>query len=297
MQPHSINGCAGRVPKRSIAFRLNFVSEQEAAMSWFCSNFNLYRCAGLIVCAISCGVQAQTPESFLAAASFAQQPPVRSEEPTHFTVTPELQGDVMMAHQRYVAALDAYRQAPMESAVIWNKMGVANHHMFNLKEAQRDYEKALKMKPAFPEAQNNLGAVHYGLKDYREAEHCYKKAIKLNPKSATFYSNLGTAYLAQGKYKKSGEAYRTALALDPNVFESDPTTKISEIGPSREMATLNYLLAKTYAQAGRKNEALIYLRKALNGGYCDRKKILGDKEFAVLHDMPEFQSMLSEPRN
>jgi tetratricopeptide (TPR) repeat protein len=240
---------------------------------------------------------AQTPESFLAVASYAQQPPVRSEETTHLAITPEVQGDVLMARQRYVAALDAYRQAPMESPVIWNKMGVANHHMFNLKEARRDYETALKMKPGFPEALNNLGAVYYGLKNYREAERCYKKAIKLNPKSAKFYSNLGTAYLAQRKYKKSGEAYQTALSLDPNVFESDPATKISEASPARELAALNYLLAKTYAQAGRTTEALVYLRKALNQGFGDRKKILEDKEFASMREMPEFQRMLAEPRN
>jgi tetratricopeptide (TPR) repeat protein len=280
--------------------------EQEAAMNWFRSisaphSSTLHRCAGLTALALACAFTletlAQTPKSFIAAASYAQQPPVRSDETTHFVVTPEVQGDVLMAHQHYVAALEAYRQAPMESAVIWNKMGIANHHMFNLREAQRDYEKALKLQPGYPEALNNLGAVFYGLKDYREAEHCYRKAIKLSPKSAMFYSNLGTAYLAQGKYKKGAEAYRTALALDPNVFESDPTTKIEENGPTREMAALNYLLAKTYAEAGRKNEALLYLCKALDEGFSDRKKILEDKEFAALHDMPEFQRIFGDPHN
>lgn len=267
-------------------------------MSWFRSNFVPYRCIGLVVLALACvpGLQAQAPQSFLAAAIFAQQPPVRMEQ-AHFTVAPETLGDVLMAHQRYVAALSAYRQVPVESAAVWNKMGIANHHMFNLKEAQKDYEKALKLQPGYPEALNNLGAVYYGLKDYRKAERCYKKAIKRSPKSAMFYSNLGTAYLAQGKYKKGEQAYRTALALDPNVFESDPTTKIAEAGPTREVATLNYLLAKTYAEAGRKAEALLYLRKALDEGFNDRKKIREDKEFAALRDTPEFQHMLSEPRD
>jgi hypothetical protein len=63
------------------------------------------------------------------------------------------------------------------------------------------------------------------------------------------------------------------------------------------MATLNYLLAKTYAQAGRKTEALLYLRKALDEGFADRRKILEEKEFAGLRDTPEFQQMISEKRN
>jgi len=270
-------------------------------MSWFRSNSITRRYVSFTVLAAICAFTfeacAQGPRSLFAAAVYAQQAPIRGEETPRFTVTPEIQGDLLMVHQRYLAALDAYRQAPIESAVIWNKMGIANHHMFNLREAQRDYEKALKLKPGYPEALNNLGAVYYGLKDYRQAEHYYKKAIKLNPKSGRFYSNLGTAYLARGKYKKSAEAYRMAIMLDPNVFESDPTTKIPEAGPTHEMATLNYLLAKTYAQVGRKNEALIYLRKALNEGYSDRKKIKEDKELATLRDMPEFQQLISEPRN
>jgi len=38
-------------------------------------------------------------------------------------------GRCMMARQRYVAAIDAYRQGPMDTAVSWNKLGIANHHM------------------------------------------------------------------------------------------------------------------------------------------------------------------------
>ncbi len=101
-------------------------------------------------------------------------------------------------------------------------MGIANHHMFNLREAQKDYEKALRLKPTYPEALNNLGAVYYGQKLYRDAEKSYKKAIKLSPKAAMFYSNLGTAYLAEGKFKKGEQCYRTALALDPNVLRAIP---------------------------------------------------------------------------
>lgn len=241
-------------------------------------------------------LSAQAPNSFLAAVgSYAQQSPAKGlEEAQHFSIGPELRGDILMAHQRYIAALDTYRQVPGNSAVVWNKMGIANHHMFNLREAERDYKEALKLNPSYPEAWNNLGAVYYGQKNYHNAEKAYKKAIKLNPKSAMFYSNLGTAYLAEHKYKKGEGAYRTALSLDPNVFEADPASKISEMGPTQELATLNFLLAKTYAEAGRKNEALIYLRKAIDEGFADRKKIQEEKEFAILRDVPEFQRMMSD---
>jgi tetratricopeptide (TPR) repeat protein len=238
----------------------------------------------------------QTPHSYLAIGSYAQQPPVRSDDAPHFVLSAEMQGDLLMARQRYVAALDAYRQGPSDSAVLWNKMGIANHHMFNLKAAENDYREALKLNPRYAEAWNNLGAVYYGEKKYHDAEKAYRKALKLSPKSATFYSNLGTAYIAEGKYKKGADAYRTALSLDPNVFSGDPAAKIPEAGPTKEMAYLNYLLAKAYAEAGRKDEAIYYLRKALDEGFSDRKKILEEKEFAGLRDDPEFQHMMTAPR-
>jgi tetratricopeptide (TPR) repeat protein len=244
---------------------------------------------------LTSGTFAQTTRSVLAMGSYAQQLPVKADEAPRF-VSAEMQGDIMMARQRYIAALDLYRQGPSDSPVVWNKMGIANHHMFNLREAQKDYQQALKLNPTYPEALNNLGAVYYGQKQYRDAEKAYKKAIKLSPKSAMFYSNLGTTYLAQHKYKKGAECYKTALDLDPNVFESNPTARIAETGPTRDIAQLNYLLAKTYAQAGRKAEALLYLRKALNQGFNDRKKLLEDKEFASLRDAPEFQQLVAEKR-
>src|SRR5580698_1198191 len=288
----------GRMPNGPSQSIWIFDPEEEAAMSWFHSTSARRAYTSVIVFALMfifpLITSAQTPDSVFAFASFAQQPPVKAiDESPHFGLSPEMQCDLMMAHQRYMAAIDAYSQGPADSPVLWNKMGIAYHHMFNLKEAEKDYERALKLNPGYPEALNNLGAVYYGQKAYHDAERAYKKAIKLSPKAAMFYSNLGTAYLAQGKYKKGAEAYRVALALDPKVFEADPSTKIAEIGPSREMATLNYLLAKTYAQAGRKDEALLYLRKALNEGFSDRKKLVGEKEFAILRDTPEFQRMVA----
>ena len=134
--------------------RLDSGPGQEAAMSWFRFQSIRRSCAGVATLALTCALTleplAQTPKALLAIGSYAQQPPVKVDETPHFNISPELQGDVMMAHQRYIAALDAYRQGSMDSAVIWNKMGIANHHMFNLKEAQKDYSKALKLQPLAP---------------------------------------------------------------------------------------------------------------------------------------------------
>src|SRR5271167_3685785 len=117
-----------------------------------------------------------------------------TEQHTQGPVSPELQGDLMAVRGRYLDAIESYRKAPQDSAVIANKIGVAYHHMFDLTDAKKNYQRAIQLDPHYAEPYNNLGAIYHAEKNYRKAQHYYKKAIKLNPKSPLFYSNLGTSY-------------------------------------------------------------------------------------------------------
>lgn len=207
---------------------------------------------------------------------------------------PETQGDLLMIHQKYLAAVEAYRRAPHDSAIVWNKLGIAYQHMYALDFAKLQYEKALSLNPKYPEAINNLGTVYYGQKEYHKAEKCYRKAIRYKPQTASFYSNLGTAYFAEHKYKNGAEAYQTAFSLDPEVFIRESLERIAEMGPVEEQAKLNYTLAEIYAQAGNMKAALTYLRAALSEGFDDRKKLMADKDLASLRETPEFRVLMAE---
>jgi tetratricopeptide (TPR) repeat protein len=217
----------------------------------------------------------------------------QTDPPTQVQVSPELQGDLLSARQRYLDAIAAYKQAPQDSAVVANKIGVAYHHMFDVNDAQLYYERAIKLDPSYAQAVNNLGAIYHSRKDYKKAERYYRKAIKLDPKSPLFYSNLGTAYFFEGNTKKGAEAYAHAFALDPEVFEHTGASKIEELSSTKDLAQVNYQLAKTYAKAGMSQRALNYLRKALGEGFNDRKKLMNDPELASLRETPEFLHLLS----
>jgi len=210
------------------------------------------------------------------------------------SLAPETQGDLLMIHQRYLAAIAAYQRGPHDSPVVWNKLGIAYQHMYALDFAKLQYEKALSLNPKYSEALNNLGTVYYGEKDYRKAEKYYKKALKLKPDCASFYSNLGTAYFAEHKYKQGLAAYQRAFDLDPQVFIRDTMERIAEMGPIEEQARLNYELARMYAHAGNLDVAIRYLRNALIDGFDDRKKLMEEKDFAALRSKPEFTLLLSE---
>ena len=208
--------------------------------------------------------------------------------------SPELQGDTLSRQHRYLAAIAAYKRDPQPSAVVWNKMGVAYHHMFALDQARFDYEMALRLDPRYPEAWNNLGAVYHGRKQFKQAEHAYKRAIKFGPHSAVSYGNLGTTYFAERKYKDGIRAYQKALAVDPKVFDPAYTAAIEEQSSAEQRIATNYCLAKVYATSGRPTEAMESLRKAILAGFRDKKRIMQDSEFASLRGTTEFQQLIEQ---
>jgi tetratricopeptide (TPR) repeat protein len=213
-------------------------------------------------------------------------------------LTPEGRGDVFMARKMYREAIESYEQAPQDSAVVWNKLGIAYHQMTQLDAAMKRYRRAIRLDAKYSEAINNLGTIYYAEKRFGKATSTYKRALKLAPGSASIYSNLGTAYFAEKKYKEAWEAYNTAFQLDPEVFEHRNTYGVLlQERTVEERARFHYYLAKIYAKKGQNDRALQYIRKALEEGFTDRKKLLQDPEFAALRDLPEFKELLKlEPR-
>ncbi|HUJ21732.1 MAG TPA: tetratricopeptide repeat protein [Bryobacteraceae bacterium] len=227
----------------------------------------------------------------------AQIEPVPAAPATPAALAPEKRADILMARKMYREAAEVYKDCP-DSAVIENKIGIAYHQMLQTEIAKKYYERATKLDPDYAEAVNNLGTIYYSKKNYGRAIKLYRRALKLSPESASIYSNLGTAYFAKRNYKLAAETYQKALALDPDVFEHRSSWGVLLQERSvEERAKFHYYLAKTYAKAGMTERALLYIRKALEEGFTERKKFMEDPEFVSLRKLPEFQELLAmEPR-
>jgi tetratricopeptide (TPR) repeat protein len=210
----------------------------------------------------------------------------------------ETRGDIFMARKMYREAIDVFREDKSKNAVIANKIGIAYHQMQQLDNARKYYEQAVRLKPDYAEAINNLGTVYYARKSFGRSTRYYQRALKYSPNSASIYSNLGTAYFARKKYKEAMETYQTALKLDPNVFENHGSYGVLlEERSVEERAKFHFHLAKLYAQTGRNELAFQYLRKALEEGFKDKKKMEEDPDFQAIRDLPEFKELLAlEPR-
>jgi len=217
---------------------------------------------------------------------------------TKASLSAEQRADILMARKMYREAIDVYKEGPLDSAIIWNKIGIAYHQMLQMSEASKYYQHAIKLNSKYAEAINNLGTIYYARRSYRRAIGQYNKALKIAPNSASIYSNLGTAQFARKKYEEASISYQKALALDPEVFEhrSAYGTLLQERTVS-EKARFHYYLAKTYASAGNTERALQYIRMALEEGFKERRKLMEEPEFAKLRETAEFKELMAtEPR-
>jgi tetratricopeptide (TPR) repeat protein len=212
------------------------------------------------------------------------------------TVTLEERGDLYMVRKMYRDAIDTYRAAG-NTAILWNKIGIAYHQLGELQAAKKSYERAVKLNKQYSDAINNVGTIFYAQKKYRTAISRYNKAISISPDSASFWSNLGTAYYARGKFEQMTKAYTRAIQLDPDVFETHGAVGTRMLDRSvADKARYHYEIARMYATAGKNELAIQYLRKALEEGFKEKEK-LQSKEFSALRETREYKDLMSlEPR-
>jgi len=252
-------------------------------------------CGQLLLAASACLL----PGTALAADTNATQPTPSAANshanalngPNEIQLTPEQMGDIHMARKRYEAALSAYHKAP-RSALIWNKIGIAEQQMGMLDAARISYETSLKMNSQNADTLNNLATVYYATHQYKSADKMYRKALKLDPHSALVYKNLGTDLMAWNKFQRGWECYVTALSFDPQIFEKENMLRIGEPASLETRGAMSFYLAKSYVMVGKNDLAVEYLRKAIEDGFTDRKKILADKQFASLHGNTSFDMLV-----
>jgi len=240
----------------------------------------------------------QTPPPAVSSAMLDPSRPAQAEAPRVNGLSAEQRGDILMARKMYREAVEAFAQGDPKDPVLRNKMGIAYHQMMDLAKARKCYEQAIKLKSSYHEAVNNLGTIFYVQKNYRRAISQYKKALRIAPDQASVHSNLGTAYFARKQMDLAIEEFRKAIQLDPDVFEHHSSYGvILQERTVEDRAKFHYSMATLYASQGRNDLAIQYLRKAIEEGYKERKKLGEDPAFVALRDMEEFKQLLTlEPR-
>ena len=245
----------------------------------------------------------------LAAQGNPNGPPGPSEiEPQqskqHVNLSNEERADVFMARKSYDNAIDYYSRAikahPVspqtrsEVAGLWNKIGICYQQELKYEKAREAYKKAIHLKHDMAQAWNNLGTTYYLNHRPKKSIKFYRRAIKMSPESSSFHMNLGTAYFERRKYKRAFREYRTAVQLDPDVL-----TRTSREGTAVQTryadARFYFYMAKIYASVGNPNESVRYLRRAMEEGFNDRKRILEDPDLQKVSKDPAFIALMKNP--
>ncbi|MGH9741749.1 MAG: tetratricopeptide repeat protein, partial [Candidatus Acidiferrum sp.] len=179
--------------------------------------------------------------------------------------------------------------------VYLNKLGIALHQQEALGQALKYYKKAVKVDPHYADAENNVGTIWYQRKKYGKAIKAYDKAIKMRNDMAVLYSNLGYAYFGERKYDEAISAFRQGLTLDPLLFEhiGSRDGSILQDRSVDDRGRFDFLLAKSFAQAGDLERCIHYLQKAKDEGYKDIASIKKDPSFAAALKSPEVQELLA----
>ena len=108
--------------------------------------------------------------------------------------------------------LEAVKLDP-DNAELNHQTAVVLRNLGKYELSLKYFERALALKPKYPEARNNLGTLYLVMGKWDKAIVCFKEAVSdvLYNSPQFAYNNMGYAYFKKGDYDKAIESYKLAL--------------------------------------------------------------------------------------
>ncbi len=139
------------------------------------------------------------------------------------------------------------------SARVWYGLGVLESAEDDDATAVDAYQRALAIRPAYPECEHNLGLLYLKQGDAEGAIGALRRAVEMDPSLPDVLNDLGVALERAGRYARAAAAYRAQIGRTP--------------GNWRANANLGRLLMTM----GRPGRAIAPLRRALALNPSDTK--------------------------
>jgi tetratricopeptide (TPR) repeat protein len=156
----------------------------------------------------------------------------------------------------------AVRDDPESAEAVYG-LGSVYLKQERLPDARASFEKAVKLKPGYPDtlpnAWNNLGLLATREGNIDTAIDCFREALRVSPDHFVALQNLGNAYRQSKQWDEALQTLQRAVAIRPQ----DPEA--------------NYSLGMVFAQTDDTQQAFEYLQRALkrNPAYPEALNNLG----------------------
>ena len=169
-------------------------------------------------------------------------------------------------------------------------LAVQNHKKNNFTEAEKLYEKILKINHNHLETNFFLGILLCQTKKFSKAIQLLNKAIEINPNIADAHHNLGYAYKELDETQKAINCYEKAIKINPNYVEAhnnlgDLFKNLEELQKAKDYFEKAIKISPTFIPA-HNNLGLVYkelneTQKAIN---CYEKAIKINPNYVEAHN-------------
>jgi len=179
-----------------------------------------------------------------------------------------------------------------------------------MEEALRESRRAFTLDPLNYRAAGNVGIVLYCARRYREAIRQAGQSLELNPHYFLAHAIIGVSWLGLGRLADARTSLRAALAANPTEPDTLAHLAVTEraLGNISEAERLeqqvaspaggaepsHYALAYLHLSAGRRDQAVAELRRALAQRSSDMPVMAVDPAFTALHGTPQFETLKRE---
>ena len=119
----------------------------------------------------------------------------------------------------YSDAITLYRDTIARNPSSWashTNLGVLLFEAGDLVPAIAHLEKAVQIKPGYPEAHNDLGNAYFKARRLGDAMLQYQEAVRLWPGYCDAHNNLGAALAVAGQLPEAIAQFQKALEIDPH---------------------------------------------------------------------------------
>lgn len=229
-------------------------------------------------------------------------------------------GSFYRSQSRYEEALTQYGRvidvAP-GNYFGYNGMGVTYYSMGRLAEASTMWEQAIETRDNYYVPYMNLGTAYLAQRRFLDAARTYEQALGFNSRNYRIWANLSRAYKwIPAEQHKADSTFRRAIELAEAVLASDPDNAgiqlplaeyYTNVGNNTRARTLlqqglsgiqqdgdlMFRAALVFEQLGEREDALLWVERALEGGYSLRL-IEQDPEMDRLREDARFQRLIEE---